>query len=69
MRGITIVNEDGSVAPDKAKQLSQYCFDNGLIILVCGISGNVVRVLTPLVIEPNQLQKGLDIMEKGLETL
>ncbi len=69
MRGITIVNEDGSVAPDKAKQLSQYCFDNGLILLVCGILGNVIRVLTPLVIEPDQLQKGLDIMEKGLETL
>jgi 4-aminobutyrate aminotransferase/(S)-3-amino-2-methylpropionate transaminase len=37
--------------------------------LVCGIEGNVVRVLMPLVIEEEQLQKGLDIMEAGLAGL
>ena len=59
MRGYTIVHADGTPDPDKAKKLSAYCYENGLISLVCGIEGNVVRVLMPLVIEDDQLQKGL----------
>ena len=69
MRGYTIVNADGTPDADTAKKLSAYCFDNGLITLVCGIEGNVIRVLMPLVIEDDQLQKGLDIMEAGLVSL
>ena len=69
MRGFTIVHADGTPDPDAAKKLSAYCFDNGLILLVCGIEGNVIRVLMPLVIEDDQLQKGLDIMEAGLAGL
>ena len=69
MRGYTIVHADGTPDPDAAKKLSAYCFDNGLISLVCGIEGNVIRVLMPLVIEDDQLQKGLDIMEAGLTGL
>ncbi|BBO85232.1 4-aminobutyrate--2-oxoglutarate transaminase [Desulfosarcina ovata subsp. sediminis] len=66
MRGIALFNADGSPAAEQAKQLSKYCYDNGLITLVCGIHGNVIRVLMPLVIEDKQLQRGLDIMEGGL---
>ncbi len=66
MRGFTLVNSDGSPAPEKAATLSKYCYENGLITLVCGIQGNVIRVLMPLVIEDGQLQKGLDIMAAGL---
>nr|WP_320015197.1 4-aminobutyrate--2-oxoglutarate transaminase [uncultured Desulfobacter sp.] len=69
MRGFTIVHADGTPDPDAAKKLSAYCFDNGLITLVCGIDGNVIRVLMPLVIEDDQLQKGLDILEAGLAGL
>lgn len=66
MRGVTLVNQDGRPAPEKAQAVSKYCFENNLITLVCGIHGNVIRVLMPLVIEDDQLQKGLDIMEAGL---
>jgi 4-aminobutyrate aminotransferase/(S)-3-amino-2-methylpropionate transaminase len=66
MRGFTLVNEDGSPCPEKAAQVSKYCFNKGLITLVCGIHGNVIRVLMPLVIKDDQLQKGLQIMEAGL---
>jgi len=66
MRGLTLVNSDGSPAAEKAAAVSKYCFENGLITLVCGVHGNVIRVLMPLVIEDNQLQRGLDIMEAGL---
>ena len=66
MRGLTLCNEDGSPSAEKAAQVSKYCFNKGLITLVCGIHGNVIRVLMPLVIKDDQLQKGLDIMEEGL---
>jgi len=69
MRGLALIKEDGTPAADEAKQLVSYCFDKGLILLVCGIHGNVIRTLMPLVIEDDQLQRGLDIMEAGLSEL
>lgn len=69
MRGLAIVNKDGSPAPDEAKKLSSFCFEKGLSILVCGIHGNIIRVLMPLTIEDELLEKGLDIMEAGLNEL
>ncbi|SDO53932.1 4-aminobutyrate--2-oxoglutarate transaminase [Desulforhopalus singaporensis] len=69
MRGITIVTKDGRPDADTAKKLSSYCFDRGLSILVCGIHGNVIRVLMPLNIEDELLEKGLSIMEAGLSEL
>ncbi len=70
MLGLELVNEDtGEPAVDEAKQLAAYCLDKGLLILVCGSYGNVVRVLTPFVITDEQLEKGLSIMEAGLKEL
>ncbi len=67
MRGFTLVNADGSPASDKVTALVNYCFDNGLLALSCGIEGNVVRLMMPLTIEDELLQKGLDIIEAGLK--
>ena len=66
MAGFTIVDADGNPDADKAKALSGHCAENGLILLVCGIHGNVVRVLMPLTIEDEVLEKGLAIIEQGL---
>jgi len=56
-------------AADDAKALLKYCFDRGLIVLACGGYGNVIRLLMPLVIEDDQLEKGLSILEEGLSAL
>lgn len=69
MRGLAIVDKDGAPAPETAKKLSAFCFDRDLSILVCGIHGNIIRVLMPLTIEDDVLKKGLDIMEAGLTEL
>ena len=53
-------------AADEAKQLAAYCLENGLVILTCGSYGNIVRILAPLVITDEQLEKGLAILEQGL---
>jgi 4-aminobutyrate aminotransferase/(S)-3-amino-2-methylpropionate transaminase len=70
MLGLEIVKgADRKPAADDAKQLAAYCLEKGLLILVCGSYGNVVRVLTPFVITDEQLEKGLSIMEAGLKAL
>ena len=56
-------------APDETKALTQYCFENGLILLSCGGFGNVVRFMMPLVISDDQLEKGLNIIENGLKRI
>ncbi len=70
MLGLELVNGDtGEPAADEAKQLAAYCLGKGLLILVCGSYGNVVRVLTPFVITDEQLENGLSIMEEGLKEI
>jgi len=69
MRGLALTNKDGTPAADKARQMVSYCFDRGLNTLACGIHGNIIRVLMPLNIEKELLEKGLDIMEAGLSEL
>ena len=56
-------------AAEEAKALVKFCFDKGLIILSCGNFGNVIRTLMPLIIEDDQLERGLAIMEEGLAAL
>jgi 4-aminobutyrate aminotransferase/(S)-3-amino-2-methylpropionate transaminase len=53
-------------AADEAKALVELCLEKGLVVLSCGTLGNVMRMLMPLVIEDDQLEKGLSILEEGL---
>jgi len=66
MSGVTLVDSDGNPSAETAGKLVKFCFGKGLIILACGTHGNVIRVLMPLVITDEQLEKGLSIMEEGL---
>jgi len=54
-------------ATDKAKALVARCYAKGLVLLSCGSHGNVIRTLMPLVITDEQLDRGLSILEEGLE--
>jgi 4-aminobutyrate aminotransferase/(S)-3-amino-2-methylpropionate transaminase len=54
---------------DSCKKLIAYCAANGLIVISAGVNGNVIRVLSPLVIEESLLNKGLDIIENGLKEI
>jgi 4-aminobutyrate aminotransferase-like enzyme len=67
MLGPELVNgPDKQPAADAAKQLAADCLENGLITLTCGSYGNIVRILAPLVITDQQLDKGPAILEQGL---
>ena len=39
------------------------CAQRGLVVISAGVHGNVIRILSPLVIEEELLNKGLDILE------
>ena len=40
--------------------------DKGLLLLSCGIYGNVIRILVPFAIGDEELERGLDILESAL---
>jgi 4-aminobutyrate aminotransferase/(S)-3-amino-2-methylpropionate transaminase len=62
-------NDPDKPDADLCKALLQACANNGLLIISAGISGNVVRVLSPLVISRSQLIKGLTILRTELVKL
>jgi len=69
MLAIELVKDRASRKPaaDEAKKLTAFCREHGLIILDCGTLGNNIRTLMPLTITPDQLAKGLGILEDGLK--
>jgi 4-aminobutyrate aminotransferase/(S)-3-amino-2-methylpropionate transaminase len=56
-------------APELAKAVAAQCHSEGVVLLVCGTFGNVVRLLPPLVIGEELLTEGLDILAQALRDL
>src|SRR6266550_3665276 len=56
-------------APDETKQIVQYCYEHGLIILAAGSYSNVIRALMPLVITDAQMDEALAVLESALQTV
>ncbi|MEI9476203.1 MAG: 4-aminobutyrate--2-oxoglutarate transaminase [Deltaproteobacteria bacterium] len=52
-----------------AKRLIDYCRDKGLLMISAGTHSNIIRPLMPLVITDEQLDRGLSIIEEGLQQL
>jgi 4-aminobutyrate aminotransferase len=48
------------------KRVQAHALERGLILLVCGVHGNVVRFLHPLTIEDDVFAEALDILEAAL---
>jgi 4-aminobutyrate aminotransferase/(S)-3-amino-2-methylpropionate transaminase len=56
-------------APDETKQIVQYCYEHGLLILSAGSYSNVIRALMPLVITDAQMDEALAVLESALQTV
>ncbi|MBK0422038.1 aminotransferase class III-fold pyridoxal phosphate-dependent enzyme [Leucobacter sp. CSA2] len=56
-------------APDAAKAVSQYCHANGVLALTNGVHENVIRLLPPIVIEPELFRDGLRVIIDGVRTV
>ncbi len=52
--------------PDRARAVVDHAYDQGLLLLACGLDGNVVRLLPPLTISDDDLAFGLGILEEAL---
>jgi 4-aminobutyrate aminotransferase/(S)-3-amino-2-methylpropionate transaminase len=65
MCALELVKDPVTKEPDKERtgQIIHECINRGLIILGAGLYGNVIRLLTPLVITDEQLEEGLQVIE------
>jgi 4-aminobutyrate aminotransferase/(S)-3-amino-2-methylpropionate transaminase len=52
--------------PDLASRITAAARERGLVLLSCGIYGNVIRILVPLSISDEELAEGLDRLEESL---
>jgi 4-aminobutyrate aminotransferase / (S)-3-amino-2-methylpropionate transaminase / 5-aminovalerate transaminase len=53
--------------PDLATAVTTTARDKGLVLLSCGLYGNVIRILVPLVISDDDLAQGLEILDETLQ--
>jgi 4-aminobutyrate aminotransferase/(S)-3-amino-2-methylpropionate transaminase len=52
--------------PDRAQAVVSAAFERGLVLLSCGLYGNVIRLLPALTITHDELDEGLAILEESL---
>ena len=64
--GIEIVKDKQTKArgEEEAKQIMDYCFRHGLLVIIAG--RNTIRVIPPLIITEEEMNEGLDILEEGI---
>ncbi len=53
-------------SPERAQAVVSAAFERGLVLLSCGLYGNVIRLLSPLTIGEEDLEAGLAILEESL---
>jgi 4-aminobutyrate aminotransferase len=52
--------------PDVAKATTAAAYAKGLLLLACGLDGNVIRLLPPLTASDEELERGLGLLEEAL---
>jgi 4-aminobutyrate aminotransferase/(S)-3-amino-2-methylpropionate transaminase len=69
MVAMELVQGGDAAQPDAAlaKALCTRALEAGLILLSCGVRGNVIRILAPLTIDFDHLEEGIGIMEAAFE--
>ncbi|MGA2354470.1 MAG: 4-aminobutyrate--2-oxoglutarate transaminase [Terriglobales bacterium] len=68
MQALELVRSRTTRQPADAEtsQLSQYCYEHGLVTITAGSYGNVIRLLMPLVITDAQMDEAMEVLEAGL---
>ncbi|HLG07410.1 MAG TPA: 4-aminobutyrate--2-oxoglutarate transaminase [Gaiellaceae bacterium] len=65
--GSMLAFEFAERSPDRAQAVVSAAFERGLVLLSCGLYGNVIRLLPPLNITSDELDEGLAILEESLD--
>lgn len=68
MLALELVHDRATKEPaaDVAAKTTAIARDRGLMLLSCGLYGNVLRILVPFVASDDELDRGLEIMEGAL---
>jgi 4-aminobutyrate aminotransferase-like enzyme len=68
MLALELVHDRDTKAPaaDLAAKTTANARERGLLLLSCGLYGNVLRILVPFVASDEDLDRGLEIMEESL---
>jgi len=67
MVAIEFVDDEGRPDANRAKAIASACHREGVLVLTAGTSGNVVRLLPPLVIDDDLLDEGLEILAAAVK--
>ncbi|MGN5990307.1 4-aminobutyrate--2-oxoglutarate transaminase [Corynebacterium striatum] len=62
MIALEFVDENGRPNPALTSAVASACKEQGVLILTCGLDGNVIRLLPPLVINESTLRDGLEVL-------
>ena len=68
MVAMEFARADGTPDADFAKRVQAHARDAGLLLLTCGVNGNVIRFLFPLTIEDAVLDEGMAILAAALHS-
>src|SRR6266536_3950748 len=71
MRAIELVKsrETREPAAEETREITQYCYEHGLITITAGSYANVIRMLVPLVITDEQMDEALDVLENAIASV
>ena len=69
MVAFEIVKERGGFVPDPeaTKLLTERALALGLVVLSCGVYGNVIRILVPLTAADAVIDEGMDLLEQAMK--
>ncbi|TCN23158.1 4-aminobutyrate--2-oxoglutarate transaminase [Mesobacillus foraminis] len=66
MCAIEFIDRDGKPNQPLVQKIMSIAHQRGLIIMGAGLYGNVIRLLTPLVVTEQQLEEGLQVLEDAI---
>jgi 4-aminobutyrate aminotransferase len=68
MLAVELVGDRDTKAPaaDMAKRAAEIARGRGLVLLTCGLYGNVIRILVPILAADEDVDEGLRILEESL---
>ncbi len=64
--GVEFVDSDGKPDKDVVKEIQQYCYERGVLVWSAGRYGSVLRLIPPLVVTPEQVEVGMDVVVEAI---
>ena len=66
MMAFELVDDNNQPNADLTTKVAKTCREQGVLILTCGLDGNVIRLLPPLVINESTLRDGLQVLAEAI---